>query len=234
VIEAADNKFRTYTLLHEHGISIPETVSMENYVPGSDAPLAFPFILKPRVGGASSKNVHLIKDAAGFARVCADPSAKIENLVAQAYIEGDEYTCGTVTVDGRHIGSIVMRRTLRDGDTYKCFTVRNPRIEAEIAKVVAAVKPQGALNIQLRVDSTGQPHIFELNARCSGTTGARALAGFNEPKMIADYYLKGIEPSFDIKELSILRYWKELVVENERVEIMTKEGHLEATNPPAL
>ena len=36
--------------------------------------------------------------------------------------------------------------------------------------------------------------------------------------MIADYLLKGIEPQFNIKELTILRYWEELVVENSNIE----------------
>ncbi|MGN5480841.1 ATP-grasp domain-containing protein [Cupriavidus basilensis] len=91
----------------------------------------------------------------------------------------------------------------------------------------------GALNVQLRMRD-GIPYIFELNARCSGTTAARALAGFNEPKMIADFYLKDIEPAFSIKELSILRYWKELVVENDAIEKMRQQGHLESTHPDNL
>ena len=70
--------------------------------------------------------------------------------------------------------------------------------------------------MQLRLKD-GKPYVFEINARCSGTTAARTLSGFNEPKMIADYLLKGIEPTFAIKEQTILRYWKELVVENDEV-----------------
>ena len=33
--------------------------------------------------------------------------------------------------------------------------------------------------------------------------------------MIADFLLKGIEPKYSIKEQTILRYWKELVVDND-------------------
>jgi hypothetical protein len=40
--------------------------------------------------------------------------------------------------------------------------------------------------------------------------------------MISDYLLKGIEPKYEIKEQTILRYWKELVVENEEIEDMKK------------
>ena len=65
------------------------------------------------------------------------------------------------------------------------------------------------------------PCIFDINARCSGTTASRALAGFNEPKMICDYIFKGIgNPHFKIKEIAILRYWKELVVSYNKIEEM--------------
>ena len=41
--------------------------------------------------------------------------------------------------------------------------------------------------------------------------------------MIADYLLKKIEPKFEIKELTILRYWKELVVDNDTVKDLEKK-----------
>lgn len=44
-----------------------------------------------------------------------------------------------------------------------------------------ALKEYGPANFQIRVGSDG-PAIFEINARFSGTTVMRALAGFNEVK----------------------------------------------------
>ena len=44
--------------------------------------------------------------------------------------------------------------------------------------------------------------------------------------MIADYLLKGIEPSYKIKEQTILRYWKELVVENDLIAEMKKAAQI--------
>jgi carbamoyl-phosphate synthase large subunit len=71
------------------------------------------------------------------------------------------------------------------------------------------------------------PCIFEVNPRCSGTTYCRALAGFNEPLMIADFLLRQKTPVFSIREISIFRYWKELVVENARLETLTSRGILD-------
>jgi carbamoyl-phosphate synthase large subunit len=225
-VEASNDKFRTYTVLRELGVSIPYTVDLESFIPGSDLPMPLPFILKPRIDGARSKDVYLVRDEKTFRTFEKDPALGINRFIAQDYIEGEEYTCGTVTLEGRHIGTIVMRRILRNGDTYKCFSVKDPRIEEEIEKIVAGINPVGCLNVQLRVKN-GIPYVLELNARCSGTTAARALAGFNEPKMVADFYLKGMEPTFSFTEISVLRYWNELVVDNAAIVTMRESGHLE-------
>jgi carbamoyl-phosphate synthase large subunit len=116
-----------------------------------------------------------------------------------------------------------MRRVLRDGDTYKAFVENNPQLAAHIKTVAEALKPFGACNFQLRMKG-GEPYIFEINARHSGTTYSRTLAGFNEPLMIADYLLCGKTPVYRIREISILRYWQELPVENLRIVALQEFG----------
>ena len=185
------------------------------------------------MGGARSKNVFIAKNIEDWSVILEQIGGNIANFIVQEYIEGDEYTCGSINLDGKCKGIILMRRILRDGDTHKCFSVKNPVIEAAVRKVVDAIKPFGGCNVQLRMKD-GVPYIFEINARCSGTTAARTLCGFNEPKMIADFLLKSIEPKFEIKEQTILRYWQELVVDNEDVVNLKKNGHLSAQHYKSL
>jgi carbamoyl-phosphate synthase large subunit len=120
-----------------------------------------------------------------------------------------------------------MKRELRNGDTHKAFVVRDAKLKEYVEKVINALKPFGACNVQLIVrDNT--PYIFELNARCSGTTASRALAGFNEPKVICDYIAKGIKnPHIEIKEIAIFRYWKELIVGYDKIQEMKSRGFIE-------
>jgi carbamoyl-phosphate synthase large subunit len=119
-----------------------------------------------------------------------------------------------------------MKRVLRDGDTYQAFVVRDAIIESCVRAAAEALQPFGACNFQLRVrDSV--PYIFEINARCSGTTYCRTLAGFNEPLMIADYLVHGRQPAFEIREITVLRYWKELVVRNDRIEMLRQAGSID-------
>lgn len=228
VVEISDNKLATYEKLSPLGISVPVTLNLKSYA-DNPVEVQFPLILKQQVGGARSKNVYIIKTREELKAFLENNMSILQNYVLQEYIDGDEYTCGTINWDGECRGVIVMRRILRDGDTYKCFVEFNPRIEEEVRKVVSAIKPFGACNVQLRMKN-GQPYIFEINARCSGTTAARTLCGFNEPRMIADYLLHGIPPAYAIKELSVLRYWNELVVDNNLVKTFMDAGELSQTD----
>jgi carbamoyl-phosphate synthase large subunit len=230
VIEVSDNKMQTYQRLTAAGIHVPLTFSLDDF---NIDKLNFPFIIKQKIGGARSKNVFLIKDENGFRNFISNPENKPAQFVAQEYVNGDEYTCGTINMNNECMGVIVMRRILRDGDTYKCFVEKNELIEETVRKVMDELKPHGACNVQLRLKD-GIPFVFEINARCSGTTASRTLCGFNEPLMIADYILQGKTPSFTIQTKTILRYWNELEVENELIERMRSENHLAGMNPKNL
>jgi carbamoyl-phosphate synthase large subunit len=223
VITISDDKQQTFDSLTKVGVQVPYTCALEGYVFEAQN---LPLIVKQKVGGARSKNVFVAKTTSEWVAVMQQIGGEKQDFIVQEYIEGDEYTCGSINFDGSCKGIIVMRRILRDGDTHKCFSVKNPIIEQTVRTVLEAIKPFGACNIQLRMKGD-VPYIFEINARCSGTTAARTLCGFNEPKMIADYLLKGIEPSFTIQEKTILRYWKELVVENDSVADFMEMGRIQ-------
>lgn len=219
VIRICDDKLATHEFLSKNGFPVPETWRLSDR-------MAFtgPVVLKPQRGGARSKNTYIVRSAEAFDlhRQLVDP----ENCIVQEYIEGDEYTCGSISLDGTCVGVILMRRVLRDGDTYKAFAVKDAKLESQVRAIIESLKPFGACNVQLRVRA-GVPYVFEINARCSGTTAARALAGFNEPRMIADYLLDHRSPVFEIRELSILRYWNELVVDNTRIAQLRELGVLQ-------
>lgn len=226
VVELSDNKFLTYTALKAAGIPVPYTVDMRTESPGTELP-PYPFILKRREGGSRSKDVFTIRELDDLSTV-SQMGLDLTDFVAQELIEGDEYTCGSVTLAGKCEGVIVMRRILRTGDTHKCFSVRDETIEGAVRVIMDLIKPYGACNVQLRVRD-GVPYVFEINARCSGTTAARALCGFNEPLMIADYLVHGNAPQYSVRESTVLRYWKELLVPNGDVAELSERGSLSRT-----
>ena len=218
IVRVCDDKLATQDFLRAHGFPTIATKPLCEV-----ATFPGPVVLKPQRGGARSRGTYVVRTVHEWDlyRPLVDP----ENCVVQEYIEGDEYTCGSVTLDGCCTGVIVMRRMLRDGDTYKAFVERNPRLEASVRDIVTALQPFGGCNLQLRVRGS-EPFVFEINARCSGTTAARALAGFNEPAMIAGWLLDRKPPSHTIRPITVLRYWQELVVEPARIEELRMTGTL--------
>jgi carbamoyl-phosphate synthase large subunit len=217
VIRICDDKLATARFLAEQGFAPPAT---EPFTEDVDSTW-FPLVLKPQRGGARSQHTYVARDKQDFHRL--RELIDTENCVIQEYLDGHEFTAGTINWGGACHGSIVMRRTLRAGDTYKAFVVRDVHLEAYVRDVAEALRPFGACNIQFRLRG-GKPCVFEINARCSGTTYARALAGFNEPRLMADNILLARQPDYDIREITVLRYWKELVIEETRLAALAESG----------
>jgi carbamoyl-phosphate synthase large subunit len=227
VIELGDDKLDTVRFLEAHGFPAPRTFDVRE---GREKELGCPLVLKPRKGGSRSQGVHFVQTERDLDLILGQIDRT--NYVAQEYVEGDEYSCGTINFDGKCLGVLVMRRTLRDGDTHKAYVVRDEAIEAYVKKVAEALKPFGPCNFQLRVRD-GIPMIFEINPRCSGSSYMRALAGFNEPLMTLNWLEHGIPPSFQIRLVSVFRYWKEIIVDSRKVAEVKRAGSAR-NNPPAL
>jgi len=179
VVGIADDKYLTYEFLRQHGFDAPLTC-----LPGEEGALlakaGFPVIVKPRVG-SRSVGVRVATDRRALDRALAEAVSPvvIQELVADA---GSEYTAGALVFDGRCDASIVMRRELRDGNTYRAFIEPYPDLNRVVRLMAEALGPHGPVNFQFRVDRE-RVRVFEVNARFSGTTPLRALAGFNDVEM---------------------------------------------------
>ena len=207
VINISNDKLLTYKSLNSLNINIPETIETNLLTPDS---LCYPFIIKPRHEGCRSKNVYMISNKKDWVNFLHNHEKNISSFISMEYIDGDEYTCGTVNISYCR-GVIIMRRILRNGDTYKCFVENNEIIHSCVELLMNKLLPFGACNVQLKYKNK-IPWIFEINARCSGTTASRSMCGFNEPLLISDYLLKNKDISFEIIPKTILRYLNEIEV----------------------
>ena len=219
VIELCDDKLATAEFLQAQARPAPATQALPP--DGAIDPSWFPVVVKPRWGGARSQGVHVLHDLADWDRVRSTVAP--DNAVVQEYLDGDEYTCGSVTFDGRCYGVICMQRELRAGDTYRARVVIDEGLEGFVQQFVEELRPHGPCNVQLRV-RRGTPYIFEVNPRCSGTTAARVLAGFNEPLAAVDWLLEGREPTLHRIPKVIFRYWSELALDPEEFERFQQTG----------
>ena len=209
VVAIADDKWLTYEFLKRHGFDYPRSC-----LPGAEEQLieevGFPLVVKPRIG-ARSVGLHIVHDRAGLQKALAAESAPIlQECVGTA---DAEFTAGTLTF-GSACVSIVMRRELRDGNTYRAFSDKYGELNKTVQAMAQALQPYGPANFQFRLDG-GRVKVFEINARFSGTTPLRAHAGFHEVEMTLRRLLLGTpltQPQ--VRPLILLRHWSETIVES--------------------
>lgn len=221
VAEIGDDKWATYEFLTQMGFPCPRTLIDLTRIDAFMAQVGLPLIVKPR-RGATSRGVSLVRDLSELphALKAAGRDPIVQESVGKA---GSEYTCGAVVFDGECVGVIVIRRDLRDGNTFRAFLQPHPELEALVREAALALKPYGPVNFQLRVGQDG-PAIFEINARFSGTTVIRALAGFNEVEAVIRWTVWGERVPLAQKKVGVvLRYWEEMFLswqEYQRMEEM--------------
>jgi len=211
VVAIADDKWKTYKFFKANGVDCPESC-----LPGDEdeliAKVDFPLIVKPRVG-ARSVGVQLVRDRQELSRAAsAGRRVIIQECVGTP---ADEYTAGALYFDGHCCASIMMRRELRDGNTYRAFADEYPELNRQVARWTERLRPYGPVNFQFRL-AAGRAKVFEINARFSGTTGLRYHAGFNSVEMTLRRVLLGervVQPR--IKPVVILRHWEETVLRPE-------------------
>ena len=218
VVAIADDKYATARLFSAHGFPAPASALVSNpeSVESLISECGFPLIVKPCVG-ARSYGVSVVHDRSSLEYAMAH----VENGVVQECVGDDhqEYTASGLYFDGRCDAVIVMRRDLRDGNTYRAFTVKDTELDRLVKRWTEALKPFGPANFQFRIDKFGVPKVFEINGRFSGTTPLRAHAGFNEVEMCIRKVLWDepiVQP--EIRLVTILRHWSETVIAPERTD----------------
>jgi carbamoyl-phosphate synthase large subunit len=209
VVGIADDKYLTYEFLREHGFDAPRTC-LAGEEDALVAKFGYPVVVKPRQG-ARSVGVTVARDRGALDRAIAEAASPV---VVQEYLpdERSEFTAGALVFDGRCDASIVMRRELRDGNTFRAFTGQYPEYNRLVREMAETLGPHGPVNFQFRV-SEGRARVFEINARFSGTTPIRAMAGFNEVEMTLRKVVLGepvIQP--EIEEIVVLRHLSATVV----------------------
>jgi carbamoyl-phosphate synthase large subunit len=208
VINVGNDKYLTYLFLKENGLSYPITYLPEECDFSS---LKFPLIVKPRVG-ARSVGVYKVNSIAEMETAIA----KVKGPIIQELIGNDftEYTCGIISLNNTLQQSIALKRSLKDGNTFISeYKTDYPAIIYEyLEEITKKLRPFGACNLQLRMDSNGVPKLFEINPRHSGTTYMRTLFGYNEVIFILKYILEGVDMKFEMTEGKAIRYFEEILV----------------------
>jgi carbamoyl-phosphate synthase large subunit len=209
VVAVGNDKLRTARFLADAGLPHPLTV-LASDADGVQRLLdahGFPVLLKPRQG-ASARSIFLVDSLIQLAAA----RTLVPDMVAQQYLPGDEaeFTAGTVSdAAGRVRATIVLRRELLQGTTYRSELIEDAAIAGQIERIVTALGAVGPCNVQFRlIDGVVYP--FEINPRFSGTSGIRYLHGFNDPELVYDTLVHGGAEPPALRPGVVLRYWDEV------------------------
>ena len=214
VIEIANDKLKTSEFLKKNGFNYPITVEPKNNFLLNSLILkkGFPLIAKPKVGARSFQVYKVNTEIELYEKL-----KKIKSPIVQEYIgsSSKEYTASALYFNNKYQASIILRRDLRDGNTYRSYFVNNKLFKKRVIEWTEAIKPFGPINFQFRLNKNGEPVIFEINARFSGTTPLRSLMGFNEVEMcIRKLAFNQNITQPKIIDCTILRYWSETIIES--------------------
>ena len=223
VISIGNDKYLTYLFLKDNNLYYPETyllAEFENNISQITSQEQinsfFPLIIKPRVG-ARSVGVDILKNINDFYEKTKNINKEefiIQELVGD---NNSEFTCGVLCSNGVLRGKIALKRTLKDGNTSKASFIKaeTPAILLEyIENIAEKLKPNGVVNLQIRMDITGIPKLFEINSRHSGTTYMRALLGYNEVDYLIRYHLGLPLSTLEAQEGQVVRFYEEKLIQN--------------------
>ena len=165
-----------------------------------------PVVVKPREG-KSAEGVTVVSDEAEVWRLLSER----QGLMVQEHLAGEEFSVGCVCdAEGVVRGTFPMRRTLRDGTTFRAEAGDFPEVSDYAERIARELGPTGPLNVQLRAPE-GDPVAFELNVRFSGTTPMRVRLGFDEVEACLRHFVLGEPLRLGRgRHGKVVRYWNEL------------------------
>lgn len=213
VIETCRDKYKTFEFLKNNNLNyVPSSLETESE--GFIKEYGFPLIVKP-CEGSGSKLIFVVNDNNELNYAIASIKKTGWRPLIQKYLKNDnqEFTTGiTIAKNGKQImSSIVIKKILKHGQTYKAIIDNFPEIKKVSESVAEKIGGIGALNIQLRIDEEdNKAKIIEINPRFSASCPMRTIAGINEPDIVAkntlfDEFVKITEH----QSLLCLRYWNE-------------------------
>lgn len=203
VMDLCSDKINTFSYLESQGIRVPKTKIIEKAVDLDG--FCYPCVIKPSTGSGGSVFVYIAENEEEAALYSSYLNKRGLKVIAQEYIPVDEgeYSLGVLSLpNGDLVGSIALRRYF---DNKLSYTVKyddriisSPysqgiveefkEIRQQAETISRVIGSKGPLNIQGRlINGTFCP--FEINARFSGGSYLRAMAGFNEVSMFLEYLL---------------------------------------------
>ena len=207
-LEICRDKTLTYQRLSSDGFEVPFTTTDPEKIK------AFPVIAKPRFG-KGSRDILKIEDESDLKYA----SSRFENMIFQEFLPGTEYTIDVLSdLDKKPLMAVPrVRIQTKAGISTKGKIILDSDLETNCMRIAKHVGIRGPSCIQMKESPEGVIKLIEVNPRLGGGTIFTTLAGANFPAMILDLVEgKEIFPLPKVSEITVLRYFEELVIRNEK------------------
>jgi carbamoyl-phosphate synthase large subunit len=208
-LEQCQEKDRTHRLFERLGVpTIPTWRGDAIDEPGK---LPFPVYMKPRCGRASIDNYRA--DNVDEFRLLLP---KVPDAIVQPFTNGIEVTIDCLSdFHGRFLAaSPRVRLQVKSGQAYRSRTFRDAALEVHARTIAEALPIIGPCNMQCFLTDNG-PRFFEINARFGAGSVLSMHAGLNGPWALVALARKQPLPSLVARpDVSMLRFWQEVFVEN--------------------
>jgi carbamoyl-phosphate synthase large subunit len=142
-------------------------------------------------------------------------TSKFPDMIFQEYLPGVEYTIDVLSdLNKKPLVAVPrIRLETKGGISTKGKVIHDPQIEQTCMDVADFIGIRGPCCIQMKGSKDGTLKLVEINPRMGGGTIFAALAGVNFPVLVLDMVREKeiIKPSFS--EVTIIRYFEEIVVD---------------------
>ena len=211
-------------------VRVPEVALLDEGFNAADWPL--PAIVKPRVG-SGSRGVRLIGRPEEF-----DGLERDSTLMAQEYLPGTEYSIDVLAGADRRVRAAVPRARLKvdSGIAITGRTVRDEPLESIGRGVAEHIGLNTVANVQVKIASTGEPGLIEVNPRFPGTMPLTVASGVNMPLLAIGEALGQELPDGPIQhdEVAMVRYFEEKIFDFAEIEAMQEESKRVHPQPTEL
>jgi carbamoyl-phosphate synthase large subunit len=170
---------------------------------------SFPIMAKPRYG-KGSRDIMRLDNTDDIRYV----TSKMKDLIFQEFLPGTEYTIDVLSdLEKRALMAVPrIRIQTKAGISTKGRILKNRNIEEECKQIANFIGIKGPCCIQMKEDVNGVVKLVEINPRMGGGTIFTTLAGANFPMMLIDMVEHKKVDVPEIKEITVIRYYEEIVI----------------------
>lgn len=207
-IKICRDKWLTFNHFSE-ALPIVRSALDENGVESALSFTGLPAVVKPRIGWGA-KQVYKVRSAAEAQILIKE----VSNPIVQTWLDGEEYTVDCLADRNGRVVCVVPRQRIKifSGLSFEGVTVKNQKLIELGARIGAELPLYGPFNFQVKLVD-GEPVIFEINPRFSGSGILTVRAGANIP-LLAVRETSGCqipsEVGFD-EGIAFSRYFDEVV-----------------------